>query len=132
MSIIKKKKPKIKPIHRVYCTYFPSGLYYIGYSGKTEKLYEKYYGSSKYVLEYEGELKKETIAVYEKKSHAKIQEFLLQWQQRHDINCLNSMLNIRLNKEPLSSFVPITWAPKKITSIDDEQLDLFENIIYNE
>jgi hypothetical protein len=42
------------------------------------------------------------------------------------------MLNIRLNKEPLSSFVPITWTPKKLTSIDEEQLDLFENIIYNE
>lgn len=131
-ALKKKRKPKEKQIHRVYCTYFPSGNYYIGYSGKPQRLYEKYYGSSKYVLEYEGELKKETIAEFDKKSHAKMQEFLLQWQQRHDPDCLNSMLNIRLNKEPLSSFVSITWAPKKLTSIGDKQLDLFENIIYNE
>ena len=131
-ALKKKRKPKEKQIHRVYCTTFPNGNYYIGYSGKPQRLYEKYYGSSKYVLEYEGELKKETIAEFDKKSHAKMQEFLFQWQQRHDPNCLNSMLNIRLNKEPLSSFVPINWTPKKLTSIDDKQLDIFEKIIYNE
>jgi hypothetical protein len=115
MAVVKKKtkkKPKEKQIHRVYVTYFPNGDYYIGYSGKTQKLYEKYYGSSKYVLEYEGQLEKETIAEYEKKSHAKMGEFLLQWQQRKDPKCLNSMLNIRLNKEPLADFEPIVWSPR--------------------
>jgi len=115
MAVVKKKtkkKPKEKQIHRVYVTYFPNGDYYIGYSGKTQKLYEKYYGSSKYVLEYEGQLDKETIAEYEKKSHAKMCEFLLQWQQRKDPKCLNSMLNIRLNKEPLATFEPIEWSPR--------------------
>tara|TARA_B110000967_G_scaffold209172_1_gene264124 strand:- start:2801 stop:3163 length:363 start_codon:yes stop_codon:yes gene_type:complete len=108
----KKRKLKEKQIHRVYCTYFPNGDYYIGYSGKTQKLYEKYYGSSKYVLQYVGELEKETIAEFDMKSHAKMQEFLLQWQQRKDPKCLNSMLNIRLNKEPLASFEPLEWEPK--------------------
>jgi predicted GIY-YIG superfamily endonuclease len=107
----KKRKPKEKKVHRVYCTYFPDGSYYIGYSGKTQKLYEKYYGSGKAVLEYEGELQKETIAEFEKKSWAKMQEFLLQWQQRKDPNCLNSMMNIRLNKEPLADFEPLEWTP---------------------
>ena len=102
----KKRKPKEKKVHRVYCTYFPNGDYYIGYSGKPQKLYEKYYGSGKAVLQYEGELQKETIAEFEKKSWAKMQEFLLQWQQRKDPNCLNSMMNIRLNKEPLADFEP--------------------------
>ncbi len=63
-------------------------------------------------MEYKGLLEKETIAKYEKKSHAKMQEFLLQWQQRKDPRCLNSMLNIRLNKEPLADFEPIQWSPK--------------------
>ena len=107
-----RKKSKEPQIHRVYCTYFPDGRYYIGYSGKPQRLYEKYYGSSTHVKEYAGELEKETIAEFEKKSHAKMQEFLLQWQQRHDPNCLNSMLNIRLNKEPLADFEPIDWKPK--------------------
>ena len=31
-----------KKNHRVYVTYFPDGRYYIGYSGKTEKQFEKY------------------------------------------------------------------------------------------
>ena len=108
----RKRKRKEKQVHRVYCTYFPNGEYYIGYSGKSEKLYEKYYGSSKYVLEYEGLLEKETIARFEKKSHAKMQEFLLQWQQGKDPKCLNSMLIIRLNKEPLADVEPIQWSPK--------------------
>ena len=38
-----KKQPKK---HRVYCTYFPDGRYYIGYSCKTDKQFEKYFGSS--------------------------------------------------------------------------------------
>ena len=112
---VKKKKPRKKKepqVHRVYCTYFPDGTYYIGYSGKTQRLYEKYYGSSKYVLAFEGELKKETFAEFKMKSWAKMQEFLLQWQQRHDPKCLNSMLNIRLNKEPFAEFEPIQWRSK--------------------
>lgn len=113
-----KRKPKEKKVHRVYCTYFPDGTYYIGYSGKTQKLYEKYYGSGKAVLEYEGELHKETIAEFEKKSWAKMQEFLLQWQQRKDPKCLNSMMNIRLNKEPLAEFEPIVWSPDVKRAID--------------
>ena len=106
------RKLKEKQVHRVYVTYFPDGTYYIGYSGKPQRLYEKYYGSSKYVKEFEGELEKETIAEYDRKSWAKMQEFLLQWQQRHDPKCLISMLNIRLNKEPLADFVPLKWKPK--------------------
>ena len=51
-----KKRKKEPKVHRVYCTYFPDGRYYIGYSCKTEKQFEKYYGSSKIVKEYEGEL----------------------------------------------------------------------------
>jgi len=108
----KRKKTSLKKTHRVYCTYFPDGRYYIGYSCKPERLYEKYYGSSTIVKEYEGELTKETIAEYEKKSHAKMQEFLLQWQQREDENCLNDMLNIRLRRSHLTEFTPVEWKPK--------------------
>ena len=107
----KKRKAKEPKVHRVYCTYFPDGKYYIGYSCKSEKLYEKYYGSSKFVTEYEGDLQKETLATYTQKSHAKMQEFLLQWQQREDPNCLNDMLNIRLRRSYLVDFKPIKWKP---------------------
>ena len=37
------RKTKVIPkTHKIYCTYFPDGRYYIGYSCKTDKLYEKY------------------------------------------------------------------------------------------
>ena len=35
-----KRKSKEKKKHRVYCTYFPDGRYYIGYSCKTDKQFE--------------------------------------------------------------------------------------------
>lgn len=110
----KKKTSEVKQ-HRVYVTYFPDGRFYIGYSGKSEKLYEKYYGSSKLVTEYKGELVKETIYVTKNKNEAKIQEFLLQWQCRHDTLCLNDMIHLRLRLKYLESFMPIIWAPRHST-----------------
>jgi len=120
-------KRKKKPIqtHRVYCTYFPDGRYYIGYSCKTDKQFEKYFGSStkiKTVLEEskaEGGnallvselLTKEVIIEYPTRAPAKMQEFLLQWQQRHDDNCINDMLHVRIRASFLKDFEPIKWSP---------------------
>ena len=109
---MRKRKKTPPKVHRVYCTYFPDGRYYIGYSGKSEKLYEKYFGSSTIVKEYEGKLVKETIKAYNQKSYAKMGEFLLQWQQREDPLCLNDMINIRLRMTHLTDFVPLNWYPK--------------------
>tara|TARA_Y100000004_G_scaffold43951_1_gene48236 strand:- start:724 stop:954 length:231 start_codon:yes stop_codon:yes gene_type:complete len=75
-------------------------------------LYEKYYGSSNIVKEYEGELTKETIVEYDTRAPAKMQEFLLQWQQREDENCLNDMIHIRLRMSFLKDFKPIEWKPQ--------------------
>ena len=108
----RKKKPAEKKVHRVYCTYFPDGRYYIGYSCKSERLFEKYYGSSKIVKEYEGELFKETIVEYDTRNKAKLQELLLQLQQFNDPLCLNDMLHIRLNRRHLKDFAPIRWTPQ--------------------
>ena len=111
----RKKKPAEKKIHRVYCTYFPDGRYYIGYSCKSERLFEKYYGSSKIVKEWQrtdGELSKETIVEYDTRNKAKLQELLLQLQQFNDPLCLNDMLHIRLNRRHLKDFAPIKWSPR--------------------
>lgn len=118
-----KRKPKEKKKHRVYCTYFPDGRYYIGYSCKTDKQFEKYFGSSTIVKEtvqahlencrHLGEqvLTKEVIAEYDTRAPAKMQEFLLQWQQRHDENCVNDMLHVRIRASFLKNFEPIKWRP---------------------
>ena len=115
----KRKKSKREPkLHRVYCTYFSDGRYYIGYSCKTEKQFEKYYGSSSIVkeaIENNETLQKEVILQTSKRNEAKMREFLLQWQCRHDSLCLNDMLHIRLRLTHLKDFVPVTWRPKHST-----------------
>jgi len=104
---------------RVYVTYFPDGRYYIGFSQKNEKQYEKYYGSSKEVLEYDKTLlQKDTIVIFDKKNEAKMQELLLQWWNRHDPNCINDMLNIRLRSKYLDDFDPIHWSPRDIRQLE--------------
>ena len=104
----KKKEPKK---HRVYCTYFPDGRYYIGYSCKTDKQFDKYYGSSTIVKESVDELMKEVIVEYKTRAPAKMQEFLLQWQQRHDDRGVNDMLHGRIRRSFLKDFEPIEWRP---------------------
>ena len=99
--------------HRVYCTYFPDGRYYIGYSCKNDKQFKNYFGSSTIVKKYKGKLKKEIITEYETRAPAKMQEFLLQWQYRNDTNCLNDMLHIRLRLSYLKDFKPIKWKPNE-------------------
>ena len=113
---MKKRTKKVKPTHKVYCTYLPDGTYYIGYSSKMGEAYEKYFGSNKQILESvksgKHSFTKETIFESPKKAEAKMQEFLLQWENRHDPRCLNDMINIRLRMSYLSNFVPIQWKPR--------------------
>ena len=40
-----------------------------------------------------------------------MQEFLLQWQQRHDDACVNDMLHVRIRASFLKDFEPIKWRP---------------------
>ena len=116
MKTKKKKSKRVSKIHRVYCTYFPDGRYYIGYSCKPEKQFEKYFGSSSIIKEADSNtLTKELLLVTPHRNHAKIQEFLLQWQCRHDSLCLNDMLHIRLRLTHLKDFVPLIWKPRHST-----------------
>ncbi len=113
----RKRKTSQTKLHRVYCTYFPDGRYYIGYSCKTEKQYEKYFGSSRIVKEYkEGDLEKETIVTHTTRNKAKLQELLLQLQCMRDPLCLNDMLHIRLRVTHLNDFAPVKWSPRHDTS----------------
>ena len=106
------KKPSIP--YRVYVTYLPDGRYYIGYSQKPDKQWEKYYGSARIIKEYKDPsvLTKEVIAEYTTKSHAKMQEFLLQWKYRDDDRCINDMVHLRLRLSYLKEFKEVAWKPK--------------------
>jgi len=115
---MRKRKKVPNKVHRVYCTYFPDGRFYIGYSGKTDKQFENYFGSSTIVKEYEGQLTKEVIREFSSKAHAKMQEFLLQWKFRDDPLCLNDMLNIRLRASHLKEFKEVEdWHPSSIQQL---------------
>ena len=120
----RKKKTSQTKEHRVYCTYFPDGRYYIGYSCKPEKQWDKYFGSSREIREYttntpleEQVLKKELIVTYKNKNQAKLQEMLLQLQHRYDDNCINDMIHIRLRLKYLQDFEPVDWNPSSYKSI---------------
>ena len=103
--------------HRVYCTYFPDNRYYIGYSCKPEKQWEKYFGSSKYVKESTEELRKELIVSYPERNKAKLQEMLFQLQYREDPRCLNDMIHVRLRLKFIQDFIPVDWEPKDYDSL---------------
>ena len=124
----KKKSKRVSKIHRVYCTYFPDGRYYIGYSCKPEKQFEKYFGSSSIIKETDETLQKEVILQTSKRNHAKIQEFLLQWQCRHDSMCLNDMIHIRLRLSHLKDFTPVKWTPKHSTDTFVDTLDGYKKV----
>ena len=66
----------------------------------------------KEALDYGLWLEKEVILQTPNRNEAKIQEFLLQWQYRHDSLCLNDMIHIRLRLKYLSEFTPVVWAPR--------------------
>lgn len=117
MSKPRKKKRIQKKVHRVYCTYFPDGRYYIGYSCKPRRLYEKYFGSGRLVKEYEGQLVKETIRVFSNRNQAKLLEMLLQLENRHDEDCINDMIHIRLRMSQIKEFEPIEWEPKTYNKV---------------
>ena len=113
----KRKTPRASD-HRVYCTYFPDGRYYIGYSCKPEKQWVKYFGSSRTIKE-EGteELRKELIVTFPNKNSAKLQEMLLQLQHRHDEYCINDMIHVRLRLKYLTEFEPVDWEPKTYSEL---------------
>ena len=113
----KRKIKKPKPTFKVYVTHFPNGEFYIGFSSKSGSAYDKYFGSNKEILELvkstpDHGLVKETVFESEKRSEARIQEFLLQWDNRHNSLMRNDMINVRLRMSHLSNFVPIEWSPK--------------------
>ena len=121
-------RPRKKPPspYRVYVTYLPDGRYYIGYSNKTDKLFQKYFGSARIIKEYlqndpDAVLNKEIIAIYTKKSHAKIQEFLLQWKYRDDKRCINDIIHIRLKMSYLTDFKEVNWKPIGTKTIVENQ-----------
>lgn len=106
--------------YRVYVTYLPDGRYYVGYSGRKGKAWEKYFGSSRIIKEHieaGGKVIKFVLFETEKKSHALFQELLLQIQVREDPRHVGEMMNIRLNKKHLAGFTPVEWKPLSKTTI---------------
>lgn len=110
------KKKKVKT-YKVYCTYTPEGFYYIGFSSKDGKAYDKYFGSSREISLRVKEFPdshgytKVTIGEFEKKSHAKAVEAILQWDNRHNIRQLNDMWNVRLRLSHLKELKIPDWHP---------------------
>ena len=96
---------KTDKIYRVYkTTLIDDDRFYIGVSGKVGKQWDKYFGSSTTIKNYKGEMKKEVLGIYTKKSHAKYKELLEQIKYMHDPMCLNGIINVRIRREWLLDY----------------------------
>jgi len=59
-------------------------------------------------------LRKETIGEYDKKSHAKCVEAILQWDNRRDPRMKNDMWNVRLRLSHLADLEIPDWKPEAL------------------
>ena len=77
------------------------------------KEFDKYFGSNKEIMAMDKSiLVKEIIHEYEKKSHARAQELLLQFDYRNDDRCMNGMWQVKLHLNHLRDFRKKRWKPK--------------------
>lgn len=112
-----KRAKKPKKTFKVYVTYFPDNSYYIGFSTKDGKAYDKYFGSNKEILTLVKEnpdthgLVKETLFETEKRAYARAVEAIYQWENRHDSRMRNDMWNVRLRLSHLKDLVIPEWKP---------------------
>ena len=90
--------------YKVYKTILSDGRYYYGYSGKTGKEWDNYFGSSKIVKEYKGVKAKQILYSYDNKNYAQYRELLLQIESIDDPKCLNGLLYVRIVRKNLSGF----------------------------
>ena len=89
---------------KVYRTDLDDGTFYIGYSGKRGKAFDKYFGSGKEVKAYKGGMKKRVLSSYDKKSHARFKEMLVQIKYMKDPKCLNKRIKIDIYLKNLQDF----------------------------
>jgi hypothetical protein len=56
-------------------------------------------------------MRKEVVAEYDSKAHAKAVEHMLQWEYRFDERCINDMWNVRLRLSHLKTLQLPDWRP---------------------
>ena len=89
------KKPKrTEQVYKVYVTYYTDGCFYIGFTSKSGKALESYFGSN--TIKDKLVDHKEIVWTSTSKATAKLFELLLQLSIMDSPKCVNDMLNVRV------------------------------------
>jgi hypothetical protein len=102
-----------KTLYKVYITYYETGEYYIGVTGKSGVHFTNYFGSNTTDLTISH---KDILFHSHSKSDAKLMELIYQLQAFYDKKCLNKMLNIRLRRDFIKKIPKFTVKIKNVIS----------------
>jgi predicted GIY-YIG superfamily endonuclease len=90
-----KKIPKrTEQVYKVYVTHYTDGSFYIGFTSKSGKALESYFGSN--TIKDKLVDHKKIVFTSKSKATAKLFELLLQLSMMDTPECVNDMLNVRV------------------------------------
>ena len=89
-----KLQKQTKSVYNVYITYYTDGSFYIGFTSKTGKALESYFGSN--TIKDKLVDHKDVVFTSKSKATAKLFELLLQLSRMDSPKCVNDMLNVRV------------------------------------
>ena len=90
----KKLSKKTEQVYKTYVTHYVDGSFYIGFTQKSGKALESYFGSN--TIKDKLVDRKDIVFTSKSKATAKLFELLLQLCMMHSPKCVNDMLNVRV------------------------------------
>ena len=94
IPMTKKLSKKTEQVYKVYVTHYTDGSFYIGFTQKSGKALESYFGSN--TIKDKLVDRKDIVFTSKSKATAKLFELLLQLCMMHSPKCVNDMLNVRV------------------------------------
>ena len=90
----KKLSKLTEQVYKVYVTHYTDGSFYIGFTQKSGKALESYFGSN--TIKDKLVDHKDVVFTSKSKATAKLFELLLQLSRMDSPKCVNDMLNVRV------------------------------------
>jgi|TARA_R100000541_G_scaffold4587_1_gene11985 hypothetical protein len=90
----KKLAKHTEQVYKVYVTHYTDGSFYIGFTQKSGKALESYFGSN--TIKDKLVDHKDVVFTSKSKATAKLFELLLQLSRMDSPKCVNDMLNVRV------------------------------------
>lgn len=90
----KKLSKRTEQVYKVYVTHYTDNSFYIGFTSKSGKALESYFGSN--TIKDKLVDHKKIVFTSKSKATAKLFELLLQLSMMDTLECVNDMLNVRV------------------------------------